>query len=161
MGHLKDITNQPKIQTFPSTTFQIEGEVPKAQCTEAKIEGDDAHTDAEPDRRLVDPNKFTGYALGAKICTITASVGGNTGDFTIEWNSDSVLKLATDPGNGDPVTYHVHDGGELELARDVQSFAEFIHAAGYAYTIKGGKLHTNIPSAQLQDACTITFDPLT
>lgn len=161
MGSLKNIANQPKLQTFPSSQFVIEGEVPTSQCSEAKIEGDNASTTNGLANTLTDPGKFTGYDLTGKVCTITASVGGNTGDFAIASNFDNVLFLTTNPGNGDPVTYYVHDGGSLIITRDIQSFAEFIHAAGYAYTIKGGKLYTTIPSSNLQPACSILFDPLT
>ena len=160
MGHLKDIANQPKLQTFPSSTFEIAGQVPTAQCSEAKIEGDTATTSSIT-WRLIQAGKFEGWNLAGKICTITASVGGNTGDFDIIDNTFDHLSLNQDPGDGDPVEYYVHDGGTLILTRDIQSFAEFIHAASYAFTIKGGKLYTNIPSSQLQNACTILFDPLT
>ncbi|MBA7528101.1 hypothetical protein ES705_20284 [subsurface metagenome] len=160
MGHIKDIKSNLDPQAFPGATFQIEGTVPEAQCSEAKIEGDSAVT-SSAGPLLQDAGKFAGYALTGKVCTITASVGGNTGDFDITNNDEDGLLLAQDPGDGDPVTYYVHDGAELILTRDVQSFADYIHAAGYAYTIKAGKLFTNMPSDQLKNACTILFDPLT
>lgn len=161
MGHIKDIANQPKIQTFPSSTYEIADDVPASQCSEAKIEGDTAYTTSAPTRKLVDTAKFTGWDLAGKICTITASIGGNTGDFDIITNNPNLLNLVQDPGDGDPVQYYIHNGGSLILTRNIQSFAQFIHAAAYAYTIKGAKLYTNIPSAQLKNACTILFDPLT
>lgn len=161
MGHLKNIANQPKLQTFPNAQFEIAGDVPAAQCSEAQIEGDDATTTTLPAFTLWHPGAFAGWALNGKTCRITASVGGNTGDFLVVATNPDFLGLGADPGNGDPVTYHVIDGGELILTRNVQSFAEFIHAAGYAYTIKGGKLYTTMPSSELQNACTILFDPLT
>lgn len=161
MGHLKDITNQPKIQTFPGATFQIQGQVPAAQCSEAKIEGDDAETEGPPFLGLVHFQKFIGYNLVGKICHITASVGGNTGDFDITSNDEHILHFVQDPGDGYPVEYYISNGSELILTRDIQSFAQFIHAAGYSHTIKGGKLYTNIPSNLLQPACSILFDPLT
>ena len=160
MGHLKDIANQPKLQTFPGSTFEIAGTVPEAQCSEAKIEGDNAHTISFT-KQLNDTLKYLGFNLTGKICTITASVGGNTGDFNILSNTNSALFFLEDPGDGNPVEYYVHNGASLILTRDLQSFAEFIHAAGYSYTIKGGKLYTNIPSVQLQPACSIVFAPLT
>ena len=161
MGHIKDIKSNLDPQTFPGAHFEIAGTVPTPQCSEAKIEGDDAQTFNAEIKRLKDVGKFAGYDLTGKVCTITESVGGNTGDFDITSNSDDFLDLIQDPGNGDPVEYYVHDGAELILTRDVQSFAEFIHAAGYAYTIKGAKLFTDMPSDQLKNACSILFDPLT
>lgn len=161
MGYIRRLDSNVDIQAFPGAHFEIASDVPAPQCSEAKIEGDDATTENFPGFVLYDPDKFTGYNLAGKVCTITASVGGNTGDFGITSNSDFGLALNADPGNGDPVTYYVHDGGSLILTRNIQSFAAYIHAAGYAHTIKGGKLYTDMPAGQLKDACTILFDPLT
>ena len=161
MGHIKDIKSNLDPQAFPAATFEIAGEVPASQCSEAKIEGNNAVTSDAFLKLLRDWNAFTGWNLTGKICTITASVGGNTGDFDILSNDDSFLNFAQDPGNGDPVQYYIHNGGELILTRNIQSFAEFIHAAGHSYTIKGAKLYTTIPSNQLKNACSILFDPLT
>ncbi len=161
MGYLKDIHSNLDIQAFPGAHFEIAGDVPTAQCSEAKIEGDNATTSNFPGFLLNDPSAFTGYDLTGKVCTITASVGGNIGDFDIVSNTAGALELLQDPGDGDPVSYYVHDGGTLILTRSAKSFAEYIHAAGYAYTIKGGKLYTNMPSGLLKNACTILFDPLT
>ena len=161
MSYIKDLQSNPDPQTFPGAKFEVAGTPPKAQCTEAKIEGDNADTENDPTFRLTDFANFTGYNLIGKVCHITASVGGNTGDFDITDNDDNSLTLLQDPGEGDPVTYHITNGAALELTRNAQSFADFIHAAGYAYTFKGGKLYTDIPSGQLQPACTITWDPIT
>ena len=160
MGSILKLDAGVNIQAFPGAKFEIVGDVPAPQCSEAKIEGDTAQTRDAPDFDLLDPNKFTGYDLAGKKCTIVTSVGGNTGLFSIFSNTDHELEFLEDPGDGAPVTYYVHDGGELILTRNVPSFAEFIHAAGYAYTIKGGKLYTDMPSGQLKNACTILFDPI-
>ncbi len=160
MGHLKDIKSNLDPQAFPGATFEIAGEVPQAQCSEAQIEGDDATTDTMM-LRLYDTNKFAGWDLADKVCHITASVGGNTGDFLIISNNPDHLQFVIDPGDGDPVEYHITDGPELILTRDVQSFAQFLHQAGHPYTIKGGKLYTSVPYTVLQNACTILFHPLT
>ncbi|MBA7658244.1 hypothetical protein ES703_66193 [subsurface metagenome] len=160
MGYIRRLDSNVDIQAFPGANFELTGDIPAPQCSEAKIEADDGVTYASTDS-LNDPGKFTGYDLSDKICTITASVGGNTGDFTIFANTDNSLTFFTDPGDGDPVEYYIHDGGSLILTRNAKSFAEFIHAAGYAYTIKGGKLYTNMPNGLLKNACTILFDPLT
>ena len=160
MGHIKDIKSNLDPQTFPGATFEIEGTVPESQCSEAKIEGDNATT-VDFLRRLIDLGKFTGFNLVGKFCTIIASTGGNTGTFSITANTNDNLTFLEFPGDGTNVEYYCHNGGELIVTRDIASFAAFISAAGYAYTIKGGKLFTNIPSAQLQPACSILFDPLT
>lgn len=160
MGYIRRLDSNADIQAFPGALFELAGEVPAPQCSEAKLEGDDAYTVDGITKRLYHTGKFIGYDLSGKVCTITASVGGNTGDFDIGSNIDDSLNLNQNPGSGNPVTYYVHDGGSLILTRNVQSFAEYIHAAGYAYTIKGGKLYTNMPNGLLKDACTILFDPL-
>lgn len=161
MGHIKDIANQPNLHTFPGATFEIEDEPPEAQCSEALIEGDSAVTRPIPFSDLQDNGAFAGFALAGKVCHITASVGGNTGDFDIGGNDNDFLFLNQNPGTGNPVEYYVSNGGALILTRTMQSFATFIDTAGYSYTIKGGKLYTNIPSAALQPACSILFAPLT
>lgn len=161
MGHIKDIANQPKLQTFPSSTFEIVGDVPAAQCSDFKIEGNEGYTLEANDQEFYSPGTFVGYNLIGKNLTIFPPAQ-NAGGYAITNNGDDVLFV-------NPFLVHheahmifgVHNGGELLLTRDLESFAAFIHAAGYAYTIKGGKLYTNIPSAQLQPACSIIFDPLT
>lgn len=162
MGYLKDIANQPNRQTFPGATFEIEGSVPAAQCSDAIIQGENATTDfGPPPGHLVDATAFAGFNLIGKVCTITVSPEGNTGNFPITANSDNVLTLTGDPGSSPNVHYYIHNGGELILLRDIPSFAAFIEAAGYSYTIKAGKLFTNMPALDLSQACLILFDPLT
>lgn len=159
MGSIRRLDNNVDIQAFPGALFEMAGTVPKPQCTEAQIEGDQANTESDPFPKLIDIGAFVGFNLAGKVCHITASVGGNIGDFDITANMDNSLDLVQDPGLGFPVTYHITDAGEFELTRDMGSFAKFIHAAGYAYTIKGGKLYTNMPNGLLKDACTILWDP--
>ncbi len=161
MGSIRRLDSNVDIQTFPGAKFEIVGDVPAPQCSEAKIEGDSAITRAIPFSDLTDAGAFAGYALVGKVCHITASVGGNTGDFDINFQDDNQIAFTTNPGAGDPVEYYISDGGALILTRNVTSFASYIHAAGYAYTIKGGNLYTNMPNGQLKDACSILFDPLT
>lgn len=160
MGYIRRLDTNADIQAFPGALFELTGHVPTPQCSEAKLEGVNGGTGSMPNFHLIDNGAFTGYDLTGKVCTITASVGGNLGDFDIISNTPSDLTLAQDPGTGYTVTYYIHDGGELILTRDIPSFAKFIHAAGYAYTIKGGKLYTDMPSGLLKRACTILFDPL-
>ncbi|MBA7689073.1 hypothetical protein ES703_97568 [subsurface metagenome] len=160
MGHLKDIANQSKIQSFPSATFEIEGEPPASQCAEAKIES----TIGDPvpgTGNLTDVGRFTGFNLaGKKITVLAPPIEVGTYDIVFNTN-DNILTTNTWTVDGPVVSYYVHNGGSLILTRDLQSFAQFIIAAGYSYTIKGGKLYTNIPSVNLQPACSILFDPLT
>ncbi|MBA7687105.1 hypothetical protein ES703_95565 [subsurface metagenome] len=161
MGSIRRLDSNVDIQAFPGAHFIINNDIPKAQCTEAQIEGDTAETfDSNPDT-LVHPFKFTGFNLTGKVCHITASVGGETGDFAIITNTNSELTFGVHVGAGNPVTYHVTDAGEFELTRNEKSFAAFIHAAGYAYTFKGGKLFTNMPNGLLKEACTLLWNPQT
>ncbi|MBA7684731.1 hypothetical protein ES703_93138 [subsurface metagenome] len=160
MGHLKDITNQPNIRTFPGATFEIQGDVPIPQCSEAAVQGDNAQT-FSIGTQLFDDGKFRDYALIGKKCTITISPTGNTGTFNITNKSDNSIVLNGDPGDSVGVHYYCHNGGALITTRDLPSFADFIRDAGFPYTIKGGKLYTSMPSNQLDDACKILFDPLT
>ncbi|MBA7701205.1 hypothetical protein ES703_109938 [subsurface metagenome] len=160
MGHIKDIKSNLDPQAFPGATFEIAGEVPAPQCSEAKLEGDHGETWADTNA-FRDPNKFIGWALVGKKLTITSPPPQcPTYDITANDGTFLLINPNTPAASPDNV-YYVHNGGSLILTRDVPSFTKFIHAAGYAYTIKGGKLYTNMPSAQLKDACTILFDPLT
>lgn len=160
MGHLKDIANQPKTQTFPNSTFEIAGEVPAAQCSEAQIEGDHGVTFGDS-AVFQDIGAFFGFDLAGKILHITAPPA-NVGDYDIAFSFDNhLIIIPWAPIASNDNVYFVTNGGELILTRNLQSFAKFICAAGYAYTIKGSKLYTNIPSEFLQPACTILFDPLT
>ncbi len=160
MGHIKHIKSNLDPQAFPGAHFETAGTVPQSQCSEARIENTGAETTHAP-QGISDPGKFVGEALDGKICHILESTGGNTGDFTVAETTDDFLFLTTSPGNGTNVSYYISDGAGLIITRDTQSFAEFIHAAGYAFTVKAGKLYTDMPSDQLKDACSILFDPLT
>lgn len=160
MPSLVGINGSAQQKNFPGATFVIEGEVPEAQCSEAKIESILGFSNGA-EQKLREVGKFTGFALAGKHVTITlpAPIAGT---FNIISNTNDILN--TDQFFPDPVAninYFCHNGGSLILTRDVASFAEFIRNSGYAYTIKGGKLYTNIPSNDLQPACTILFDPLT
>ena len=131
MGFIRQLDANVDIQTFPGAKFELTGDVPAPQCSEAQIEGDSAITINADLKQLHDPGKFTGWDLTTKVCTITASVGGNTGDFAIASNTDGTLTLDPDPGEGNPVQYYIHDGGELILTRNVKSFAERLHLQGW------------------------------
>ena len=149
------------VEAFPGSAFVVVQTPPPSQCSEARIESITGTTTGAPDNLPIDFGKFDGEALTGKKVTILTNPNGNIGTFGITGNDDSELTLDGDPGTGAPTAYYIHNGGSLILTRDVQSFADFIHANGYAYTIKGGKLHTNIPSIDLQPACSILFAPLT
>lgn len=160
MGSIKDIANQPNTQTFPGATFEIANDVPAAQCSEAQIESIIGQTWAA-DTVLSETGKFAGWNLAGKVAHITAPPA-NVGDYDIVNNVDNFCNLVQQtPAASVDNHYYVTNGGQLILTRDANSFADFIHAAGYAYTFKGGKLHTDIPSGQLQPACTILWDPIT
>lgn len=161
MGYLRRLDNNADIQAFPGANFEAAGEIPKPQCTEAQIEGTGAYMSGPPKTTLVDVGNFAGFDLSGKVCHITAITGGTPGDYAINWNDANTLSLAASPGPGTNIVYHVTDAGEFELTRNVASLAAYIHAAGYAYTFKAGKLYTNMPSGLLKNACTILFDPIT
>lgn len=160
MGHIKDITNQPKTQTFPSSTYEIAGTVPASQCSEARIEATNGFTLAG-NNFLSLPGAFAGFALVGKTLTVSQPPP-NAGIYIITGNNDDIVTI----GPNFAVTFFsnqffVKNGGELILTRDIQSFAEFISAEGFSYTVKGGKLYTNIPPHRMANACTILFNPIT
>lgn len=157
MTHLNKFV-EPHTDEFPGANFRAFDDIPAAECSEAKIEGDQART-TTPCMCLIDLDKFTGYNLPGKVCTITTSVGGNTGDFDITWNDDNVLDLAQDPGNGHPVEYHVHDGGELILTQSVSSLAALARSLGKAYTFASGCFYSDMTEPHMQAACSILYDP--
>jgi len=160
MGYIKDITNQPNQQTFPSSTYEIADEVPAAQCSDATIQAQDGITNAGSPA-LIDGGKFAAWGLGGNFCTITAPPA-NAGDYLITLNSDNFLILqGFNPITSNENHYFVHNGGTLIQTRNLQSFADYITAQGYSYTIKGGTLYTNAPENIMSPACKILFDPLT
>lgn len=159
MGSIRRLDNNADPQAFPGANFEIVGSVPVAQCSEAQIEGTEGTTWAD-DNTLNDAGAFAGFDLTGKILHITAPPA-NAGDYTIASNTNDLLIFAPNTSETSFTTeYYVTDGGELILTRNATSFASYIHAAGYAYTFKGGKLHTNMPNGQIKDACTILWDPL-
>ena len=160
MGYIKDIANQPKLQTFPGALFEQSGDVPPAQCTDAILKGDHGITDGliPP---MTDVGAFTGYVLGGKQCFIT-SPPANAGTYAIIFSANDYIVLNPKaPAASNDNVYYITDGAELILTRNQASFAQYIHDAGYAYTIKGGKLYTNMPDPQLQKACVVIWSPLT
>lgn len=158
MPYIKELNGNPDQQSFPGATFEIEGEVPQAQCSEAKIEGDDADTYGT---YLEDIGAFTGYDLIGKKCTILEEGEGPPGTYNIIANTNNFIQVDQLLGGHTPVSYYIHNGGSLIITRNISSFATYLDSKGYAYTIKGGKLYTNASSVQLQPACSILFDPLT
>jgi len=159
MGYIKDLSSHPDPQTFPAAKFEAVGEIPAAQCSEAKIESTAGSTINMPFLRLLESGKFTGYNLVGKVAHIISNPGGNTGNFDITANSNDSCTLTQDPGCGAPTAYYISNGGELIDTQNASSLAAFVSAAGYAYTIKGGRLYTDMPDAQLQNACTILWNP--
>jgi len=159
MGSIRKLNSNPDIQAFPGAQFQIVGTVPAPQCSEAKIEGTNATTTFPP-WKLNDPGKFAGYTLGGNFLTVTKSTGGFPGTFAIQYNDDDSLTIGEPLGIGTEVEYYIHNSGSLILTRDIASFATYIHNAGYAYTIKGRTLYTNMPNDLIKNACTILFDPI-
>ncbi|MBA7647990.1 hypothetical protein ES703_55769 [subsurface metagenome] len=158
MGYVK-IKTAGKIPGFPGALAEAQGGIPLAQCTEAHIEGENATTATEG-TILTKAGAFAGHTLDGKSCTILASTGGNTGEFAITSNTDDVLTLGSDPGNGDPVSFQLHDAGELEITRTIAELAALAHAGGYAYTFLNGRFYTDMPEAQFVLACSLLWAPL-
>ncbi len=116
MGHLKDIANQSKIQSFPNATFEIAGEVPTSQCSEAKIEGDHGQT-AIFTLFLTDIGNFTGWNLAGKVLHITAPPA-NVGDYNIIFNTDDAVRVGLQiPTASNDNVYFVTNGGADELGK--------------------------------------------
>ncbi len=149
-----------QIPGFPSALVEAQDPIPLAQCTEALIEGTSATTTTGP-MELTDVGAFAGVTLDGKSCTILASTGGNTGEFTISSNTDDVLTLGSDPGIGSDVEYQLHDAGELEIIRTTKELADLSHAAGKAHTYLNGKLYTDMLEANFIAACSLIWSPLT
>lgn len=158
MGFIKQL-NGGDPQNFPGAAFAAAGTVPLAQCTQALMHADDAWSLSVP-FKLFSTGTFEGHDLTGKICHITASVGGNTGDFTITFNTASAIDLASSPGDGNPVSFYISNGGGLQVQQDIWSLFSALDELGYACTIKGGILYTNAPNAVMANQCLITWSPL-
>lgn len=158
MAYINKITT-PDMDTFPGAVFEQTGDVPIAQCQETQIDKIGTGNTDGSTAKLTDGAAFTGFDLAGKILSISAPPG-NVGDYTVISNDNNILTLAsTPPASSGVNSYTVHDTGQAYLTRDINSFAEFIHNAGYAYTIKGGKLYTDCPNLTLADACSTTWNP--
>lgn len=159
MGYLKDITNQPNQQTFPGATFEASGTMPVIQCTNALLQGDNGQI-FEFEAKITDPGKFTGWNLVGKWFTVIFP--------TLPWPSQEIIWNDNDTVQGEygwdeernDVVYYIHNGGELQQQQTAQSLMAYVLSKGYAATMKGGKLYTDMPSAELALACRIYFNPL-
>ncbi len=158
MGYIK-LKTPGAIPSFPGACAEAKDPIPLAQCTEAKIEGTDATTETTAPK-LTDVGAFAGYTLDGKACTILASTGGNTGEFPIVSNTDDVLTLTGDPGDGTAVAYQLHDAGELEITRNTPELAALAHDAGKAHTFLNGKFYTDMPEANFEAACSLISNPI-
>ena len=156
-GQLRN-TKSGDQQAFPGSAYVATGTVPKPQCTEAVVQGDNANTISVA-KLLRDTAAFTGFNLVGKVCHITASVGGFTGDFNITGNNDDALNLQQSPGDGDPVSYYISDGGALEKQQTAEELMNEAHAQGAATTRKGGQVFIDGTQQQVQPSCSILFDP--
>ena len=161
MGFLKQLDSNADPQTFPGASFEISGEVPESQCSEARVEGDNGQFLGAPPT-ILDPGRFVGEALVGKFFTITSGLLTVPQTRQIVQQNDNAL-VGVPPalgscGFGD---YYVHNGGSLILTRDIPSFAAYLSNLGIPYTIKGAKLYTDATAEQLQPACSILFDPIT
>jgi len=161
MGHVKDIANQSRQQTFPGATYEFEGTTPVSQCTAPSVFGSFAQTFTAFPGYLLNHGSFAGEDYTGKFVTITQSPHGNPGTYGITSNTDDLIQLDGDPGNSNNVSWYLHNGDSLRIIRNIADWAALISAGGYSYTIKGGKLYTNVPQAAMEFVCPILFDPLT
>lgn len=160
MGFIKNITNQKLQEPFPGATFEVSGTVPVSQCNEAVISSKVGFT-SPPTNELRDATSpFVGFDLTNKTLWVTSPAGFPPDDYHINNNTDNTLFIAYFPAFFQNIHYYITDGPGFTFQRDINSFAQFITAAGYSYTIKGAKLFTDMPENLLQEACTINWNPL-
>lgn len=157
MGYINKITT-PEVGNFPAAVFEQQGEVPIAQCEETQISEINCSI-YSTQIFLIKTAAFTAINLTGKKVTVTNSAADD-GTYNILAHDDDMLTTDHEFQNTEnAVTIAVHDAGQAYLTRNIKSFADFIHNAGYAYTIKGGKLYTDCPNGTLSPACSNTWNP--
>lgn len=157
MGSINAI-DTPDTSNFPAAVFVQEGDVPIAQCEETQITDTDPAWLHSTSTITADPS-IADIDLTGKSATIANSISDD-GTYTILAQNGQTITIDHTFAGGDMFADAVyHDTGEAYLTRDVQSFADFIHENGYAYTIKGGKLFTDCPNATLANACSNLWNP--
>lgn len=160
MGYIKDIANQPKLQTFPSSQYAIAGDVPKFQCRESQITFVNAVIFAGQ-TLILRVGAFAAIDLTGKKVTVTAPAP-DVGLYNVLSNTND--RLFTDHtfiGAGPACAASVHDTGQLFLTRNLPSFQRYIESQARSHTTKGGILYTNTPTVEMQNACSLAFNPLT
>lgn len=146
-------------QDFPGAAFAAAGTIPKTQCTQALIHGDDGQILAYSNN-LYAPGAFTGFDLTGKTLNISGT-NSRDGDYIITSNTDDrVFTLPTAMGSEVGIHYYVRDGAALEEQQDIWSLFTALAALGYACTIKAGILYTNAPNAVMANQCLILWSPL-
>lgn len=157
MGSINKIT-QPDPDNFPGALFQAEGSVPIAQCQETQITFTGAST-ASDQVTVTKVGEWAGVDLAGKKITITAPAP-DAGTYNVISNTDDVVTTDhTFIAGGAAGAGTIQDAGQAYLTRDLASFARFIQAQGYAYTIKGGQLYTDCPNGTMTNACSDTWNP--
>lgn len=160
MGHVKDIQNQPNLQTFPDSTYEIANLAPVAQC-EAPVIVINGDPFDGPAGTITKIGGFIGHDLTDHIAHIT-NPGPPTGDYPITSNTDDVLYITTGIGFRGNVFGDIRiTNPNAYILRSANSFARFFASRGDSYIIKGGKCYTNVNLATMQAACPTTFSPLT
>lgn len=237
MGSIRDIANQPKTQSFPSSQYAIAGDVPAAQCTETHVGILFGAILTFPSRLTLAGN-FAGFDLAGKWVSITFPPAFQ-GSYRIASNTDDIIftldpfpvdggpafgavhedgpaalvsdtgasvvatPFLTDPGHwvagqhdgrevnimfpaGNVGTYTIiasdnvrltldrnltvtdatnqytiQNPGQSNLTRNASSFRRFIESQSRSHTTKGAILYTNTPTAEMQNACSVVFAPLT
>lgn len=152
-GYLKDVANQPNRQTFPGAKFEITGQVPLPQCSEADIQGTNGDTH-NGDIVLRDNGAFTDRILFDTILNIT-SPPGNVGTYDIILNNEDLVQLVQQT----PVTsvenhYYISNPNTAKLEgvngqtwADDNSLKEIL--AFGAFDLTGKILHITAPPANV------------
>ncbi len=110
--------------------------------------------------QLADPTTFLGFDLTDRICVITASPTGNTGEFVILSNTNNNLLLATDPGASVNVEYFVKSNVPLAKQQTTDEIMTDAQAHNSATIMKGGQLYIDGTAAEVSHACSVKFDPV-
>lgn len=159
MGYIRDLQSNPDIQAFPGATYEIDGDVPAAQCQEQRPQGP-FYSISIGSPNVVQAGMFAEYDLTGKKIDILSTVSNN-GTYNVLSNTDDYV--VTDhifTENDATVSIIVYDTGEVYITRNEASFLRFIQVQGATYTIKGGKIFTNLANPPMEDACTIAFNPI-
>ena len=157
MGQLRVARSSDKA-AFPGAAFVVEGTPPITQCEE--LTQSDSSVDWTIGESVIrNVSQLNQNNVIGKTVEISSSASDD-GFHTILGQTDTTLTIDhTFIGSSATVIIDITDAPGQNLTRTPAGFQQFIHNAGKAHTTKGGQLFTDIASAPLAPACSITFDP--